>query len=69
MPTFTASVWACGLTRGRQGAHGDVVQRAPCPAPAGRLALGLAEGGAPPHAEHVADRVAAVLRLPYGRLA
>ncbi|MEV1049924.1 DUF2785 domain-containing protein [Streptomyces sp. NPDC049887] len=33
------------------------------------LVLGLAEAGVPPHAEHVADRVAAVLRLPYGWLA
>ncbi|MFJ9803989.1 DUF2785 domain-containing protein [Streptomyces wuyuanensis] len=33
------------------------------------LTRGLAEGGVPPHAVHVADRVAAVLRLPCGWLA
>lgn len=33
------------------------------------LVRGLAEGGVPPHAGHVADRVAAVLRLPCGWLA
>ena len=33
------------------------------------LVRGLADGGVPPHAAEVAERVAAILRLPYGWLA